>query len=116
MSDLKKDKETERFYKISYFVIPLPLIAGLIFSAWVLITEDSRDRTFCATAKDTFAYEHPLLNKLDFEDLQSNTLDICKDIDSEIDGGDGRTLGKVRWFVCKGTTCGPGWEKNLARR
>jgi len=116
MDNQKQDKETERFYKLSYLVIPLPLIAGLIFSAWVLITEDSRDKTFCATAKDSSAYTKKTLNREDFIDLQTNTLDICKDIDDEVDDGDGRLLGKVRWFVCKGTTCGPGWEKSLAHR
>jgi len=110
------DKETERFYKISYFIIPLPIIAGLIFAGWVLKTEDSRDQSYCVIAKSAAAYNKTKLEEHDFIYRESITLDICKDKDEANDDGDGRKSGKVRWFVCKGTTCGPGWQTSLAHK
>ena len=109
------DKRTKRFYKTSYWVIPLPMLAGLGFAVWVLLTEDSRDLSYCVIAHSASAYHQATLNARDFTYREAITLDICKDKDDAIDDGDGRTSGKVRWFVCKGTTCGPGWEKALAQ-
>ncbi len=109
------DKETERFYNISYFVIPLPILAGLTFAAWVLITEDSRDLSYCVIAHTEAAYHKAILDARDFESRDAMTLDLCKAKDDAIDDGDGRTSGKVHWFICKGTTCGPNWEKALAQ-
>jgi len=113
---VEKDPETERFYKISYFIIPIPIIAGLIFAAYVLITEDSRNEAFCATAKSENSYLKMPLDKSDFISLDDTTLDVCKDRDDDIDGGDGYKLGQVRWFVCKGTICGKGWETILSQK
>ncbi len=110
-----RNKETERFYHISYWIIPLPMLAGLGFAAWVLLTEDSRDLSYCVIAHDASAYHKATLHAQDFEYQKAITLDLCKDKDDAIDDGDGRTSGKVRWFICKGTTCGPGWEKALAQ-
>ncbi len=109
------DKETERFYHISYWIIPLPMLAGLGFAAWVLLTEDSRDLSYCVVAHTEAAYHKPTLDAQDFESREAMTLDICKAKDDTIDNGDGRTSGKVHWFICKGTTCGPDWENALAQ-
>jgi len=116
MSNTKQDKDTERFYNISYFIIPIPIVLGLIFAVYVLVTEDSRNLSYCITAKNIAAYQHTPLNEDDFMYLEAITLDICKNHDDEIDNGDGRSTGKVRWFVCKGTVCGKGWETILANK
>jgi len=113
---VEKDPETERFYKISYFIIPIPIIAGLIFAAYVLITEDSRNEAFCVTAKSESNFLKMPLEKSDFISLDDTTLDVCKDKDDDIDDGDGYKSGKVRWFVCKGTSCGKGWETILSQK
>lgn len=116
MSNTKQDKDTERFYNISYFIIPIPIVLGLIFAVYVLATEDSRNLSYCITAKNIAAYQHTPLNEDDFIYLEAITLDICKNHDDAIDNGDGRSTGKVRWFVCKGTVCGKGWETILANK
>ena len=116
MTDAKKDKDTERFYKLSYFIIPLPMIAGVVFAAYVLITEDSRNQSYCVVAQSSNAYNKQPLEALDFNYQESITLDICKDKDDTIDDGDGRANGQVRWFVCKGTVCGQGWETILSKK
>jgi hypothetical protein len=116
MSVVKKDKETERFYNISYFIIPIPMIAGAIFAVYVMFTEDSRTTSFCTVANQTSVYQKSPLQRNDFSSFEEMTLDICKDKDYTLDDGDGRTNGKVRWFTCKGTICGPGWEKFLAEK
>ncbi len=113
MTSIKKDKDTERFYNLSYIIIPLPMIAGAFFAAYVLITEDSRNDSFCATAIHIDAYQQKPLQEQNFLSLEKVTLDICKDRDNNIDNGDGRMVGKVRWYVCKGTICGPNWENIL---
>jgi hypothetical protein len=110
------DKETERFYNISYFIIPIPILAGLAFAAWVLITEDSRDQSYCVIASSASAYKKDILQAPDFTYRESITLDICKEKDEAIDDSDGRKSGKVRWFICKGTTCGPDWEHALVEK
>jgi len=116
MSNTKQDKDTERFYKISYFIIPIPIVLGLIFAVYVLVTEDSRNKSFCITAKNIDVYQKTPLNEKDFTHLEAIPLDICKNHDDDIDDGDGRSAGKVRWFVCKGTVCGKGWETILANK
>lgn len=115
MADVKEDKDTERFYKLSYIIIPLPMVAGVIFAAYVLLTEDSRNQAYCTIATSPNAYQQATLQEDDFDYRESITLDVCKDKDDATDNGDGRTSGLVRWFVCKGTVCGKGWESILAR-
>jgi len=115
MTKIKEDKETERFYSLSYFVIPIPMILGIIFAVYVLITEDSRNLSYCVVAKTTSSYQHQTLTESDFISHQAITLDLCKDKDSALDHSDGRTDGLVRWFVCGGTVCGKAWEKHLAQ-
>ncbi|MDX8388056.1 MAG: hypothetical protein R8M46_05930 [Ghiorsea sp.] len=116
MNDIKKHKETERFYKISYFIIPIPMIAGAIFAVYVLLTEDSRTTSYCTTASHVEAYQNNPLQDQDFVNRDEMQLDICKDNDDLIDDGDGRLEGKVRWFTCKGTSCGPGWDTILVKK
>lgn len=116
MKNTPADKETERFYNISYFVIPIPMIAGAIFAAYVLVTEDARTTSYCTTASNIQAYQKTPLQDEDFILREKNTLDICKDQDQAVDQSDGRKSGKVRWFVCKGTSCGPGWETILSEK
>ncbi|MDQ7004137.1 MAG: hypothetical protein Q9N67_04140 [Ghiorsea sp.] len=108
-----KDKETERFYNISYFVIPIPMVLGLIFAVYVLLTEDERTDSFCTVAKTEHAYANMPLQESDFSYLEKVTLNICKDKDDAIDQSDGRLSGKVRWYVCRGTVCGAGWKNVL---
>ena len=115
MSTQQTDKDTERFYKLSYLIIPIPLVLGLIFAVYVLATEDSRNLSFCTTAANESAYAKQPLQAQDFKTYEAISLNLCKDKDDLIDDSDGRTLGKVRWFICKGTVCGPGWETFLSR-
>jgi len=116
MDNSKQHKETERFYSLSYLIIPLPMVAGLIFAAYVLLTEDARNATYCVVAELESAYLKKPLQSSDFISQEENTLDICKDSDDDIDHGDGRLQGKVRWFICKGTSCGPGWNTILSQK
>jgi len=115
MSNQKQDRDTERFYKLSYLIIPLPMVAGVIFAGYVLLTEDSRNQSFCAVANTVSAYSHKPISINAFSSAESITLDICKEKDQTIDQGDGRDKGLVRWYVCKGTVCGQGWEKILGQ-
>ncbi len=116
MTQAPKDKETERFYKLSYFIIPLPMIAGVLFAGYVLITEDSRNQAYCTVGKSNTVYQQSVLNEDDFISRESISLNLCKDKDDAIDDGDGIKAGRVQWFVCKGTTCGPGWQTTLSRK
>ena len=116
MSNQKQDRDTERFYKFSYLIIPLPMIAGAIFAIYVLLTEDSRNESFCAVANSLEAYQKQPLDSNDFASTESVTLDLCKDKDDALDEGDGRTKGLVRWYVCKGTICSQGWQQLLGKR
>ena len=115
MSKPLEDPETEHFYKLSYFFIPIPMVLGLIFAGYVLITEDSRNQSYCAVAKHEVAYQKASLQASDFISLESIALNLCKDKDDDIDGGDGRSHGRVHWFVCKGTSCGKHWKTLLAQ-
>jgi len=115
MSNIPEDKETERFYSLSYFVIPIPMILGLAFAVYVLITEDSRNIAYCTVAKQENAYHQTILDEYAFEFRQAISLNLCKDKDDLLDDGDGQLTGRVHWFVCKGTVCGRGWETILAQ-
>ncbi|MDQ6977168.1 MAG: hypothetical protein Q9M75_03550 [Ghiorsea sp.] len=95
MSNTKQDKDTERFYNISYFIVPIPMVLGLIFAVYVLATEDSRNLSYCITAKSIAAYQQTPLNEKDFTHLEAVTLDICKNHDDDVDDGGGRGAGKV---------------------
>ncbi|MDQ6989704.1 MAG: hypothetical protein Q9M19_07460 [Mariprofundaceae bacterium] len=114
MNQSTQDPETERFYKLSYFIIPIPMLLGLAFAAYVLMTEDSRNLSYCTVSKSEQAYQKPILQAVDFVSHEAISLNLCKDKDENIDAGDGQLQGRVHWFVCKGTTCGPHWQTLLA--
>lgn len=113
MNTRSRQDEPEHFYRLSYILIPLPIIASVIFMIYVWVIKDTQVISYCAVAQDAKAYQRDKLQAADFQSLESVTLDVCKKWDDEWDAGDGRTSGLVRWFICDGTTCGPGWEKVL---
>ncbi len=115
MNQPPQDPETERFYKLSYIFIPIPMVLGLVFAAYVLITEDSRNLSYCTVAKEAHFYQQNILNADNFDYHEAISLNLCKDKDEEIDDADGHLQGRVHWFICKGTTCGPHWETLLAQ-
>ena len=116
MSELEKDKSTERFYKISYFLIPVPMIAFAIIATYMSTTADTHIDTFCTISTQASDYKKEPLHREDFKLLEEMTLDYCKQNDDNIDGSDGRAKGRVRWFECHGTSCGPGWQNYLVEK
>ena len=113
MQEPEKDKSTERFYRISYLLIPLPMISLAVLAIYMSSTADMRVNSFCVIAKQASAYKKEPLQQQDFELLEEMTLDSCKQLDDQIDNDDGRIKGRVRWFECQGTSCGPGWQHFL---
>ncbi len=116
MQELEKDKNTERFYKISYFLIPVPMIAFGIVAIYMSTTADTHIDTFCTISTQASDYKKEPLQREDFKLLEEMTLDYCKKNDANIDQGDGREQGRVRWFECRGTSCGPGWQNFLVEQ
>lgn len=116
MNDMEQDKSTERFYKISYLLIPVPMIGFAIVAAYMSITGDKNIDAFCTISTQASDYQHNPLRREDFKLLEEMSLDNCKQNDSNIDAGDGRTSGRVRWFECRGTSCGPGWQNFLVEK
>ncbi len=113
---MEQDKRTERFYKISYLLIPVPMIGFGIIAAYMTLTADSNIDAFCTISTQASDYKKHPLQRQDFKLLEEMTLDYCKQNDKNIDGGDGAAQGRVRWFECRGTSCGPGWETYLSEK
>jgi len=110
-------KTINRRYRLSYLIIPLPMIAGLILAGYAYTTKDQRTDCFCAVASESQDYAKHLIEQKKFQQLKPMTVAQCRVLDDEIDGqtdGVGRSDGRVRWFVCTGMSCGPGWENILA--
>jgi len=95
-------------------VIPIPMIAGVILVIYASIIKNDHVDSFCTVAMQSQAYaERPLKEEL-FKQFEKMKLPECLDLDDEVDDDDGRLSGQVRWFVCTGMSCGPGWKSILA--
>ena len=116
MQELEKDKSTERFYKISYYLIPVPMVAFAVVAAYMSMTADTHIDAFCTISTQSSDYKKDPLQREDFKLIEEMTLDSCKQNDEHIDDSDGRMKGRVRWFECHGTSCGPGWKNFLVEK
>ncbi|MDX8391270.1 MAG: hypothetical protein R8K53_01710 [Mariprofundaceae bacterium] len=103
-----------RRYRWSYILIPIPMLAGLILAAYAYGTKDTRVDCFCAVATQGQDYAMRPLQAALFQTYSNISLADCRGLDSDIDTDDGRKQGRVRWFICTGMSCGPGWEEILA--
>ncbi len=109
-------RQVSWLYKHSYMLLPIPIVASGMFAAYVVYTGDDKIDAYCTIAKHEAAYGQQQLKDYDFEYRAKETLAMCKAKDKDLDQADGRNHGRVRWFTCKGTTCGPGWENFLAEK
>jgi len=111
----RNDHLDDHSFRMIYYIIPIPMILGLAFAAYVLITEDSRNQSFCTVAKNEAAYQQSPLQESDFMSHEAISLNLCKDKDTDLDNNDGQIKGRVHWYVCKGTVCGKHWKELLAQ-
>jgi len=95
-------------------VIPIPMIAGIGLVIYASIVKNDHVDSFCAVAAQSQAYTVRPLQEESFKKLEKMKLPECLDLDDALDDDDGRVSGNVRWFVCTGMSCGPGWETILA--
>ena len=107
-------KSINRRYRWSYILIPLPMLAGLVLASYAYLTEEDHIDCFCTVAMQAQAYAERPLQEADFEQREEMVVSQCRQLDDAIDADDGRSLGRVRWFVCIGMSCGPGWQNILA--
>ncbi len=97
--------------KWPYLIIAAPLLASIVFALFAYITTDSHRPCYCLQA--TRASDYILLPD-DVSGIKhhfKSMLDKCKGLDQELDQGDGRTAGVVRWINCTGTACGKDWPE-----
>jgi len=114
---VEDEEETQRInsrYRWSYILMPIPMLAGLMVAAYIYTTKDDRVVCYCVSASHAQVYNKRPLQAVDFEQRQQMPLQQCRLQDESLDAGDGRSQGRVRWFVCTGMSCGPGWETILA--
>ena len=111
----KKEIETiNRRYKWIYMIIPIPMIAGIILVIYAYNVKDDHVDSFCAVATQSQAYAESPLREDNFKQFEEMKLPECLGLDEVVDNDDGRKGGKVRWFICTGMSCGPGWHTILA--
>ncbi|MDQ7001779.1 MAG: hypothetical protein Q9N02_03720, partial [Ghiorsea sp.] len=67
MNNMKQDKQTERFYKISYFIIPIPMIGFAVIAAYMSITGDRNIDAFCTISTQAADYQQNPLHREDFK-------------------------------------------------
>jgi len=107
-------KSINRWYRWSYILIPLPMLLGVVLAAYAYLTEEDHIDCYCVVAAQSQAYAIQPLQDVEFGRREEMTVSQCRQLDDAIDGDDGRSLGRVRWFVCTGMSCGPGWKGILA--
>ena len=95
-------------------VIPIPMIAGIILVIYAYNVKDDHIDSYCAVATQSQSYAERPLQEEYFKQHAKLKLPACLQLDDEIDGNDGRQSGQVRWFICTGMSCGPGWQNILA--
>ena len=97
-----------------YLIIAIPLLASTVFAAYAYITTDSHRLCYCVEAGRASDYN---LLPDDISGINrhfTSMLDKCKGLDQQLDQGDGRISGKVRWINCTGTVCGKDWPELVA--
>ena len=100
--------------KWPYLIMATPLLAGIALALFAFITTDSHRPCYCVQAIK--ASDYALLPD-DIRGIKyhfKSMLDKCKDLDQELDHGDGRTAGVIRWINCTGTACGKDWPELFA--
>lgn len=110
-----EEKSINRRYRISYILMPLPMVAAAMIAAYIYINKDVDTDSYCVVASSAAHYQRLPENDTLFEQHQKMKLPECQALDEQLDHSDGRTAGKVRWFVCTGMSCGPQWQQILAQ-
>jgi hypothetical protein len=75
----------------------------------------------CTSGYEKYGYFVQVSDEAVFQDSLASTdphivgrgrrlLAEIRPLDEDIDGGDGPTAGKLRWYVCSGIDCDEGWE------
>jgi TRAP-type mannitol/chloroaromatic compound transport system permease small subunit len=69
----------------------------------------------CVAVDNTSLYQKAL-SPSDVEYYGRILIQDCEQIDKDIDGGDGPSEGKVRWYLCYGIDCHEGWEYSFTKQ
>lgn len=97
-----------------YLIIAMPLLASIAFALYAYVTTDSHQPCYCVQATDASDYALLPNETSGIQHHFKSMLDACKELDQDIDHGDGRTAGRVRWVICGGTACGKNWPELFA--
>lgn len=94
-----------------YLIIATPLLASMVFASYAYVTTDSHRPCYCVQATKASDYDLLPGDTSGIKRHFKSMLDRCKDLDRELDQGDGRTVGMIRWINCTGTACGKDWPE-----
>ena len=92
-------------------IIATPLLASMVFASYAYITTDSHRPCYCVQAATASDYDLLPDDTHGIKRHFKSMLDKCKDLDQQLDQGDGRTAGVIRWINCTGTACGKDWPE-----